>query len=345
MTKSMINRIATTVMLVAACPAIAAGAETAATPAKETQPAADRFVPETPAWPENPPQTWPVYHLAHPGPDQAIPADPNCAIFHNGRYHLHYIYQSTGHSFAHLSSTDMVHWQWHPTVLTPPKTGHGMFSGTAFLTKEGRPAIIYHGQGSGRNQIAVALDDDLNEWSRPIAVEPRTAGGKPAEMRHWDPDCRLMDGCYYALGGGKEPTLAKSDDLRNWEFLGGFLHPDFPADLGVAKDEDISCANIFRIGGEGFTISSGKGSKTLRAGYVHPPFELRDGEGLTLRIFIDKSMIEVFANDRQAAVAWHEVDPEDIHVRLYSKGGDLKVKKVSSWKMKSIHEEPRKTQQ
>ena len=36
-----------------------------------------------------------------------------------------------------------------------------MFSGTAFLTKEGKPAIIYHGQGSKRNQIAFALDKTL----------------------------------------------------------------------------------------------------------------------------------------------------------------------------------------
>ena len=55
------------------------------------------------------------------------------------------------------------------------------------------------------------------------------------------------------------------------------------------------------------------------------PFELQQGEDLTLRIFIDKNMIEVFANDRQAAVAWHEYDPQDLQVSLFSKGGDLKV--------------------
>ena len=48
-------------------------------------------------------------------------------------------------------------------------------------------------------------------------------------------------------------------------------------------------------------------------------------------------MIEVFANDRQAAVAWHDYKPKDLHVSLFSKGGDLKVKKVSAWQMKSIY--------
>jgi sucrose-6-phosphate hydrolase SacC (GH32 family) len=90
-------------------------------------------------------------------------------------------------------------------------------------------------------------------------------------------------------------------------------------------------------GKEGFTISSGKGSKTLKVGYSEPPFELKEGEDLTLRVFIDKNLIEVFANDRQAAVAWHDYKPEDLQVCLFSKGGDLKVKHMTAWQMKSIY--------
>ena len=457
----------------------------------------------TPSIPEDHPDTWLTYHLTHPGPDRAIPADPNCAIYYKGKYHLHYIFQSHGHSFAHVTSTDMVNWKWRPTVLTPPRTGHGMFSGTAFLTKEGRPAIIYHGQGSGRNQIAIALDDNLDKWTPTWTVNPLTADGKPAKMRHWDPDCWLRGDTYYALGGGGNPTIAKSKDLKKWEFIGELLHPDFPKDLGVRKAEDISCANMFKIGDKwmllcishalgaryylgdfkgdqylpdhhamfnwarwdffapeslltpdgrrvmwawctpwvhgmqkvgrkknfdallkgklqpglqslprelslpkdgvlrikplreleklrydqkqeknvtiksdtarilegirgdtmeleitfaaptakefgikllcdkdgkgGFTISSGKDAKTLTIGYIDPPFELKDGEDLTLRVFIDKSMIEVFANDRQAAVAWHEYKSDELYSSLFSKGGDLKVKSFTAWKMKSIY--------
>ena len=59
----------------------------------------------------------------------------------------------------------MVYWKWHPTVLKKKNTGHGMFSGTGFYTKEGKPAIIYHGQGSGRNWIQYALDETFDRWS------------------------------------------------------------------------------------------------------------------------------------------------------------------------------------
>ena len=63
---------------------------------------------ETPALPENPPKTWLTYHLAHPGPGNAFPGDPNPAFVWNGRYHLHYIYRNrSGFVFAHVSSKDL----------------------------------------------------------------------------------------------------------------------------------------------------------------------------------------------------------------------------------------------
>src|SRR5438105_8448355 len=63
------------------------------------------FVPATPAMPASPPPAWLTFHLAHPGPDEAMPGDPNCALFRNGRCHLHYIYKNRdGFSFAYVSS-------------------------------------------------------------------------------------------------------------------------------------------------------------------------------------------------------------------------------------------------
>ncbi|MDA9110528.1 glycoside hydrolase family 32 protein [bacterium] len=475
---------------------------------------------ETPAMPENPSETWLTYHLAHPGPGNATPGDPNPAFFWKGRYHLHYIYKDRaarkkqkgrdwGPDWAHVSSEDMVHWTWHPTVLGPKTMGHGMFSGTGFITKDDRAGIIYHGRGSKRNWISYALDDNLDQWSKPELVLPNDKDGNPVtDMPYFDPDLWINGDTYYALNArssSQSPVIMKSDNLKDWDYIGELLHPDFDEEkLGVGKEEDISCPNMFKLGdkwmllcishnlgcryfigdfkdeqflpeqhgmmnwaawdffapeslltpdgrrvmwswcttvvskkknpvpreidfnevlagkiqtgiqslprelslsGEGtllikplrelrklrtneknienlsvksdtthllqgisgdtmelelvleaptakefgikvladqdgnagFIISSGKSSKTLNVGYIQPPFELKEGEGLTLRIFIDKNMIEVFANDRQAAVAWHEYDPKDLHVSLFSKGGDLKVKSVSAWQMKSCY--------
>lgn len=195
------------------------------------------------------PATWLAYHLVHAGPGGTMPADPNCTIFWKGRYHLHYIFQNRfGHAFAHVSSDDMVRWTWHPTVLSKDWTGHDMFSGTAFLTKEGRPAIIYHGQGSRFNQIAFAVDDDLDTWTKPERIEAVTAAGQPSAIKYWDPDCWLDGDTYNAISGGKPASLLKSPDLKTWQDLGQLFHDDFQRGLGTDRNEDVSCANMFRIG-------------------------------------------------------------------------------------------------
>lgn len=444
------------------------------------------YKPETPAWPDNPPPSWLTFHLAHPGPGPAVPGDPNCILDVGDRIHLHYIYRNDfGFSFAHVSSDDMVYWDWETTVLTPPTTGHGMFSGTGFFTKDGIPAIVYHGEGSGRNWIQFSENEELSAWSEPLAIVPKKRDGTEPEMRHWDPDLWMRDGKYYALSGGKNPQLMRSNDLNNWLHLGDLLHDDFPAELGIPRDEDISCANFFEIGdkwmllcishtlgcryylgdfkdekflpeshammswdgnqyfapesvltadgrrimwawimnlpteptgvqslprelelpedgvlrirplkelsklryaegswqdvtiadgsqfaldglagdaieleitfaapvpetvglqllgdaggADAMTILTGSGREGLKVGNRDAPFELAAGEDLTLRVFIDKNLVEVFANDRQAVVDAHKIRPNP-NVRLFASGGDAKASSVKAWKLRSIYQ-------
>lgn len=67
------------------------------------------FVPETPAWPDQPPANWVTFHLAHPGPGPAMPGDPNCIFDDQSQVHLHYFYRNAwGFVFGHVSSDDMV---------------------------------------------------------------------------------------------------------------------------------------------------------------------------------------------------------------------------------------------
>ena len=71
-----------------------------------------------------------------------------------------------------------------------------MFRGTAFLTKEGKPAIIDHGQGSKRNQIAFgdASEQDL-QWLVRLSSRLRktsTAGHRVLIRRiSGKPNCAL----------------------------------------------------------------------------------------------------------------------------------------------------------
>jgi len=101
-----------------------------------------------------------------------------------------------------------------------------------------------------------------------------------------------------------------------------------------AKEYGVSvfCDNV----GKGFPITLKPENKTLAMGEITPPFELKKGEDLNLRIFLDKGMVEVFVNDRQAAVYMHQHDKENVGISLFNKGGDITTK-VKGWKMKSIY--------
>jgi beta-fructofuranosidase len=76
--------------------------------------------------------------------------------------------------------------------------------------------------------------------------------------------------------------------------------------------------------------SLGEGPKNVEAG----PFELREGETLALRVFVDKSVVEAFANDRQAAMRRiYPTRPESVGVSLFSQGGTARFRQVRAWKM------------
>ncbi|KAB2643057.1 MAG: hypothetical protein DVB27_13785 [Verrucomicrobia bacterium] len=80
-------------------------------------------------------------------------------------------------------------------------------------------------------------------------------------------------------------------------------------------------------------------SKSLRVGKVVARFALKEGEDLTLRVFIDKTFVEVFANDRQAAATAIPFVAENTGINLFSKGGAIEVKTLKTWKMKSTYAE------
>ncbi|MHB8862965.1 MAG: GH32 C-terminal domain-containing protein [Pirellulaceae bacterium] len=186
----------------------------------------------------------PGYHFVTPE-GRCMPFDPNGAIFWKGRYHLFYIFQDArGHNWGHVSSTDMFHWRHHPTGLVD-----GMFSGNCFLNEFGRPTMCYHQVGQG-NAMAVAADDELNEWTKLDSnpITPPTQPGDPHhdKYRSWDPFGWLEKDTYYAIFGGERPAIAKSPDLAGpWQYVGDLMANSVE---GVSIDEDVSCADFFPLG-------------------------------------------------------------------------------------------------
>jgi len=64
------------------------------------------------------------------------------------------------------------------------------------------------------------------------------------------------------------------------------------------------------------------------------PLELNDGEPLVLRVFVDKSVVEVYANDRQAICRRVYPSRDDsLGVVLFAVGGEAKFASVKAWEM------------
>ena len=105
---------------------------------------------------------------------------------------------------------------------------------------------------------------------------------------------------------------------------------------GAAKQFGVQ-VHCDKDGGNGFPITVDRETKTMLLESRKVPFELKADEELTLRVFLDKSIIEVFVNDRQAAIAPHMHAPENLGVSIFSKGGDVAIKEAKGWKMKSIY--------
>ena len=76
--------------------------------------------------------------------------------------------------------------------------------------------------------------------------------------------------------------------------------------------------------------SLGEGPKTVESA----PLELADDELLKLRIFVDRSVVEVFANDRQAAMRRIYPTRDDaLGVLLFAKGGSMTIPSLRAWDM------------
>ena len=76
--------------------------------------------------------------------------------------------------------------------------------------------------------------------------------------------------------------------------------------------------------------SLGQGSKKVEAG----PLELKPGEPLKLRVFVDKSVVEAFANDRQAVMRRiYPTRSDSVGVALFCRGGSARVKRLQAWQM------------
>lgn len=113
---------------------------------------------------------------------------------------------------------------------------------------------------------------------------------------------------------GEEETVIVFD------FVAGTLRID------VAKaslDKEIVYRTFVMKPGENPTVTA-----------QEAPFSLTKGELLTLRVFLDRSILEVFANRRQCLTQRiYPTRPDSLGVALFAEGGDAEVESLAAWDM------------
>ncbi|MFH1918728.1 MAG: glycoside hydrolase family 32 protein, partial [Planctomycetota bacterium] len=288
------------------------------------------------------------YHFVSPA-GVCHPFDPNGAIFWKGRYHLMYIFQNEkGHCWGHVSSTDLLHWRHHPPALEPGEGDMGIFSGGASLDKNGVPTITYWGLGNPRGIcIATSTDDLIETWTKsphnPVIRETAPGLGDDNTLRIRPPEelalLRYNPRKVENLVVPADGELPLEGVAGNSIELAVQMAPEGAGQFGLKL-----CSSP---GGEEQTLvfydaaekklkidttksSLGEGPKSVEAG----PFELKPGEPLKLRVFVDRSVVEVFANDRQAVMRRiYPTRRDSLGVALFSRGGSASVKRFEAWDM------------
>jgi beta-fructofuranosidase len=81
-------------------------------------------------------------------------------------------------------------------------------------------------------------------------------------------------------------------------------------------------------------FDSTRSGREGRKAVERAPFALKPGESLKLRVFVDRSVVEVFANDRQAiGRRVYPVRNDSLGVSLFARGGIARFKTVKAWEM------------
>jgi beta-fructofuranosidase len=219
----------------------------------------------------------PGYHFCVPE-DMGMPGDPNGAFYHQGRYHLMYLYNRSGAGFCwgHISSQDLVHWRHHPDAIGPGGGDEGCFSGGAFVDDDGTAYLSYWMLWGARGiGLAKSTGPRFDLWKKPAAnpviqstewgvTEAMNPDGSKFYYGSADPsNIWKKDGRYYMLTGnllvlnkigraaeaplseqGDRLYLFASDDLKTWQYRGVFYERN---PKWTERSEDNMCPSFLPL--------------------------------------------------------------------------------------------------
>ena len=165
----------------------------------------------------------PVYGWMH---------DPNGMFYKDGVWHLYYQYNPYGSqwenmTWAHSTSTDLIHWKNHGEVIQPDALGT-IFSGSSVVDKEntagfGKDAVVafYTSAGAAQTQ-SIAYSTDNGETFKKYVNNPILTSDVP-DFRDpnvfWNEEVKQW---ILILAAGQQMNIYSSKNLKDWKFESSF---------------------------------------------------------------------------------------------------------------------------
>lgn len=171
----------------------------------------------------------PIYHHT---PAYGWMNDPNGMFYKDGVWHLYYQYNPYGSqwenmTWAHSTSTDLMHWKNQGEAILPDALGT-IFSGNSVVDKEntagfGKDAIVafYTSAGAAQTQ-SIAYSTDNGETFKKYANNPILTSDVPdfrdpnvfwnEEVKHWN----------LILAAGQQMNIYSSKNLKDWKYESSF---------------------------------------------------------------------------------------------------------------------------
>jgi beta-fructofuranosidase len=147
----------------------------------------------------------------------------------------------------------------------------------------------------------------------------------------------------------KMNLTVKNDSILNIDDLGSeLMELDVTIQMGNAQQAGVM-VNCSDDGREQTSLYYDAGEKQLkfdaressidwgRKNIESAPLNLAKSEPLHLRVFIDRGVVEVFANDRQAIGRCVYPRLKGTGIKFFAKGGDIKITSVKAWDMSAAN--------
>ena len=178
--------------------------------------------------------------------------DPNGMFYKDGVWHLYYQYNPYGSqwenmTWAHSTSTDLIHWKNHGEVIQPDALGT-IFSGSSVVDKEntagfGKDAVVafYTSAGAAQTQ-SIAYSTDHGETFKKYVNNPILTSDVP-DFRDpnvfWNEEVKQWN---LILAAGQQMNIYSSKNLKDWKYESSFGE-------GYGNHEGVwECPDLLKMG-------------------------------------------------------------------------------------------------